>query len=224
MPALPSVPKVLKVQYGFRIGEDLGALCHEFWAYTGTGPSDADLSTFTATIAGSFNTNICPLMTTDRSLTSVKATDLTTPTSAVYENVVTYDGTGADVDFQASSAVCLSREIARRYRGGHPRTYLPIGQPSVMQDAQTWTSDFVSAALAAWLEHVLTVETGPPATLGTVSPVNVSYYQGFTPHEGTTGRYRNISNPRLTPIVDAVTSFIVREGIAQIRRRLLHLA
>ena len=49
-------------------------------------------------------------------------------------------------------------------------------------------------------------------------PVNVSYYEGFTVHMGTTGRARNVSTPRSSPIVDAVLGFIIQEGIATIRQ------
>jgi len=224
MPALPSVNKVLKVQYKFRIGEDLGAMCHEFWSYTGSGPSVADADTFASNISGSYNTWMCPFMSTDKQLIEVIVTDLTSPTAAVGSDATGHDGTLAGNELPASASALVSREVARRYRGGHPRTYLPLGVQADLADAQTWDPTPLAAWQSAWGSHVDQVETGPPATIGAVAPVNVSYYQGFTPHAGTTGRYRNVATARAIPIVDAIESFLFRQGVAQIRRRLLGLA
>jgi hypothetical protein len=224
MPALPSVNKVLKVQYKFAIGGDLGAMCHEFWAYTGTGPSVADADTFAGDISNSYNTWMCPFMTDEKSLEEVIVTDLTSPTAAVGTDATAHVGSLAGNYLPASASALLSRTVARRYRGGHPRTYLPLGNQANLDGSQTWDAGIIADWLSAWGSHVDQVETGPPATIGTVTPVNVSYYAGFTPHEGTTGRYRNVASARAIPVVDAIEGFLFRLGVAQIRRRLLGLA
>jgi hypothetical protein len=224
MPPLPSVPQVIKVQYQFTIGEDLGAICREFFRYTGAGASASDLDTLSSTIASSFNTNLASLMTPDRVLTSVTITDLTSPTSPEGSAGVTVVGTRSGGKLPASAALLESQIISRRYRGGHPRTYWPFGSDTDVQDAQTWTTAFHGAASDGLAAHFTDWSTDLVPGITSVENVNVSYYEGFTVHTGTTGRARNVSTPRSSPVVDVVVSEIIRFGIAQIRRRLLSLA
>lgn len=224
MPALPNVPKVLRIHYHFAIGEDLGAACRTFYEYTGPGATGPELDTLAAAIGTSANTYLIPLMGATRTLTQIDIVDLTNPTAPTGLAVVSHVGTRAGAALPASAAVVESSQILRRYRGGHPRVYWPFGVQDDMADSQTWSSGFVAAVLTALNDHQADWFGSAPIDLGSVNRVNVSYYQGFTPHVGTTGRYRNVSNPRVTPIVDAVVSEIVRLGIGQIRRRLLGLA
>ena len=225
MPALPSVPKVLRLNYKFTIGEDNGALCRTFYQYTGGGATSTELSALCTAIATSANTYLIPLMTDDRTLIEVTLTDLTNPSAPVGAAVVSHAGTrGGGSILPASAALVESSQVLRRYRGGHPRVYWPFGNTADLQDSQTWTSAFLTAALTALNAHQADWFGSAPVDLGSVNRVNVSYYQGFTPHVGTTGRYRNVSNPRITPIIDAVVGEVVRIGVGQIRRRLLGLA
>jgi hypothetical protein len=49
-----------------------------------------------------------------------------------------------------SSAQCISWKINRRYRGGHPRTYLPPpGGSAAITTGHTWSAGTVTAAKAA---------------------------------------------------------------------------
>jgi len=224
VPALPPVPKVIKVEYGFTIGEDLGALCREFFSYTGAGASGTDLATLCENIGVSFATNLAPLMTADRILETVTITDLTSDTAPQAFALIDTPGTNDDTKLPASAALLQSFEIDRRYRGGHPRTYWPFGGEADMQDAQTWTTVFIGTCGDALAAHFAEWSADLVPGITTVTPVNVSYYEGFTVHTGTTGRARNVSTPRVTPVVDGITGYITRTGIAQIRRRLLHLA
>jgi hypothetical protein len=52
-----------------------------------------------------------------------------------------------------------------------------------------------------------------------VSYVNISYYHGSTVFITPSGRARNISTPRATPIVDAILSHTTSQIVASQRRR-----
>jgi hypothetical protein len=225
VPALPNVPKVLRISYKFTIGADNGALCRTFYQYTGPGATAVELNALATAIATSANTYLIPLMTADRSLIEINITDLTNPTAPVGDAGVSHVGTRVGGTLPASTAVLESSEILRRYRGGHPRVYWPFGSDDDLATSQTWTSGFVTAVLTALNNHQADWFGSAPVDLGSVNRVNVSYYKGFTVHTGVTGRARNVStvNP-LGPVVDAVVSEVVRQGMAQIRRRLLGLA
>lgn len=225
MPALPNAPKVLRITYKFAIGTDLGAVCREFYQYTGAGASAADLVLQANTIMLSANDLLIPMMGADRTLESVTITDLSSPTAPQGTSTNgPFVGSRAGGALPASAAVLQSQEILRRYRGGHPRTYWPFGTDDDVSTAQTWTTAFVNAVHTALVGHFASWSGSLVPGLGSVANVNVSYYQNFTVHMGTTGRARNVSTPRLAPIIDLVVGSIIRVGIAQIRRRLLELA
>ena len=224
MPALPPVPKVLKVQYFWTIGADLAADCRQYFEYTGAGASIPDMNTLAGNIASSYATNLAPMAHASRVLTEVLITDLTSPTSSVGSTIVSTAGSRAGGELPASACLLESAEIDRRYRGGHPRTYWPFGTDTDVDTPQLWSTAFVDAAAAALAAHFSDWSTDLVTGIASVAPVNISYYEGFTVHMGTTGRARNVSTPRLAPVVDAVVEYVIRLGIAQIRKRLLGLA
>lgn len=224
MPALPAVPKVIRVSYKFAIGEDLGAICREFYQYTGSAATATELATAASGLSADYAENLAPLATPDRVLELVTITDLSSSTAPEGEFATSVPGTRGGVALPASAAVLASQKVLRRYRGGHPRTYWPFGSDGDMADAQTWTAGFVTAAHNALNTYYIGLAATMPSVLGTVTNCNVSYYEGFTVHTGTTGRARNVSTPRGTPIVDLVVDFVIQAGIAQIRKRLLGLA
>jgi hypothetical protein len=225
VPALPNVPKVLRISYKFTIGEDNGALCRTFYQYTGGGATAVELNALATAIATSANTYLIPLMSSDRVLVAIEIVDLTNPSAPVGEAIVSHAGSRVGGILPASTAALESSEILRRYRGGHPRVYWPFGTQDDLADAQTWVAGSVTAFLNGLNSHQADWFGSAPVDLGSVNRVNVSYYKGFMVHTGVTGRARNVStvNP-LGPIVDAVVGEVVRVGVAQIRRRLLGLA
>lgn len=224
MPALPNVPSVIRIDHFFKIGEDLNAKCRLFVSYTGTAPTSAMLTTAAASAETSFGTNVCPEMSTDRSLVELKMTDLTTATSGVGLWTGSQPGTAAGALLPASACLLESMTIARRYRGGHPRVYWPFGTQSALSDAQTWTAGFTGSVATALTNYRTTVLGLTWAGGGVSAEVNVSYYSGFTTHTGTTGRYRNVATVRLAPLIDTVVGHVYRGGVAQQRKRLLRLA
>lgn len=222
MPALPPVPQTLRIAYDWTIDEDMKAVCREYYRYSGPGASAAGLATLAGNIHSSYVTNLAPLFHSSRVLNSVQITDLTSATAP--EGGATGDapGTRAGTKLPASAAVLQSQEISRRYRGGHPRTYWPMGVEDDMFDSQTWKNNFCRVEVQNGLNaHFTDWSTDLVPGIDFVENVNISYYEGFTVHTGTTGRARNVSTPRLAPLVDVVQGFIIRLAIAQIRKRLL---
>lgn len=224
MPALPDAPQVLKVEYLFSWDEDTLLKCREFFRYTGGPPTDADLTTWSTTITTAWDAEMKGLHSSHVVLTGVKVTDLTSPTSAVGENLIDITGTRSGAPMGAENAVLISQQVHRRYRGGHPRMYLPLGVEGDLADAQTWGPTFRSAVETDRAAFLAAITGTLPSGLSSVVQCNVSYYAGFTVHTGTTGRARNVSTPRSSPLVDVVVAEIVRAGIAVIRKRLLSLA
>jgi hypothetical protein len=190
-------------------------------AYTGTAPNDATCATLAQALWVIFGAEFCTYAGSDVSLTSVTLTDLTSPTSGQGDHIATTVGVLAGTMIGADVCMLASMRIARRYRGGKPRSYLPLGTTNVLQTAQTWAATFVSnvqlALDATRADIAVTVASG--TTLTTL--VNVSYYQGFTVVTNpVTGRARNVPKLRVGgPVVDVVTNWVAESRLASQRRR-----
>jgi hypothetical protein len=208
----------------YTIGEDANALVRFFMKYTGGPPSNADCAALAASIIASWGAHLIGFHTTDRMLDSVSVTDLTSSTAGEATTAAGTAGTEGGGKLPADVCLLEQLEVGRRFRGGHPRKYWPMGSDTNLADAQKWDATWLGTVLVA-LDAFYAAFAG--STFGSttlVGGVNVSYYSGFTVHTGTTGRARNISTVRLAPVLDTVLARNVAQGIASQRKRLLRLA
>lgn len=222
MPALPAVPSVLRLRWLHTVGSNINLGCHQYWHYTGAAPTNADLVTLAGTMESLWATNLKPLAGTWVTLTECIAQDLTSSSAAIGTNSTTSTGTLSGSPLTAETAVLVNYVIARRYRGGKPRTYWPIGQPSNLTTAERWSG----AAVTAFQTAFNAISTGLAAVTfsggGTLnSQVNVSYYQGFTSYQNpVTNRWINAPKVRTTPVIDNITSSVVSAIPGSQRRRM----
>jgi hypothetical protein len=219
MPALPDVPQVARITVKQSVGEDVDVINRIFIKYSGTAPTDSDMSTYCESAFNSWVTNMSPLQDAVSTLLEVLGEDLTSNTSAVGNFTGSHAGTGSGAGVPAGVAAVISAGIARRYRGGHPRTYIGGLLASYAATAQTWNSTFITdleEAWGTWTGDLVSTDLGSAVVLSTV---NVSYYEGFHAFEYPSGRYRNIPTLRSTPVVDTITGYTVSPKIASQRRR-----
>jgi hypothetical protein len=222
MPALPDVAKVLKVVLTWTDGVNTDIITRFFLRYTGTAPTDAELVTFCTGIGTVYvDTGMAALQHSTYTLTGIEATDLTSPTSAIGAEVEAVVGSRSGGVLDSATSAVISFVIARRYRGGHPRAYLPFGTSTDLLNAQQWTPDFVSALDGTWAAFFTAIFGIGWTGFGALEHVNVSYYQGFTVFTNPiTGRARNIPTVRGAAVVDQVSTHITRPKIGTQRRRL----
>jgi hypothetical protein len=151
---------------------------------------------------------------------AVQITDLSSPSAGVGEWAGSHAGTRSGSILPVGVCVVLNKEIARRYRGGKPRQYLPYGTDSDLSGASRFTSAFTSDLVTAWdgFQGTLSGTAVGPATI--TNEVNVSYYDGFTVVTNpSTGRARNKPTLRATPLVDSVLEYSASEVPGSQRRR-----
>lgn len=176
--------------------------------YSGSAPSAANITGYLNTIDTYISAAYGNEMSVDNEVTEYEGTDLASSTGATAAKVVSHFGVRTG-DFQpANVAMVCSFEINRRYRGGHPRKYLPWGTSGTMATGSTidWDSGFVfdcEAKMTAMIAGITGITEGS-TTWNQV--VNVSY--------------RNAGAVRVTPVVDVVTSTVIRTRICSQRRRL----
>jgi len=90
-----------------------------------------------------------------------------------------------------SAAICFSEKVALRWRGGHPRFYLPAPTISEIQNGSTFTSAFV-----------LTANTAADNYLTAMNAISI----GGSAHHMVAVRYYSqkavLASPKVLPIMD----------------------
>lgn len=223
MPALPDVPNVLKVVLEYQLGADLTAINRVYWEYSGTPPTDGVCVTIATDVSNAWNTDVASLVTSENSLESVTVTDLSSATSGEGSYIATRQGTRGGAQLPANVALLENLLIGRRYRGGKPRTYWPLGVAADVLNSQQWTTAFLSG-VAGNLASFATAVSAISVSGCLLSPgqVNISYYEGFTSVlNPVTGRTRDVPKVRSSALIDSIASRSVNPYIASQRRRTL---
>lgn len=220
MPALPAVSDVLRIQFKWTSSADTDLLTRIYWQYSGTAPTNGQLATMASTLAANMNTDFAGYWHSDVTLTECIITDLSSATAATGSASVSHAGTLTGTELPAGVAMMVNFSVARRYRGGKPRIYLPFGSSSEMATTQTWSSTFVNNVTSEWGGLQANIATAVNVWGSSVGQVNVSYYKGFAPFLEPSGRYRNISTLRTGgPVVDTITNATANTRFASQRRR-----
>lgn len=222
MPPLAPAPFVCRINIGYKVGEDLNASSRFFVAYTGLAPSAAELTAWATAITGA-EAGVKPFMSVQNSFEAVTIQDIGTDLGVEGVSTFPTTGTRAGLPVDASTSVVFQHRIARHYRGGKPKVYMPFGVADDLNDAQTWKGSFLGDLQTAWDAFRAAILTAAPAPLLPVQFVNVSYYQGST--AATTGggayvRGHTKLTPRIGgPVTDAILSSTARVKVGSQRRR-----
>lgn len=205
MPALPFVPGVAKIIVKQTLAsQNMFNIFHADGG-AGTGWSATELNALAAAVRSSWVTNVLPLQSNTVILNEVTAIDLASDIGA--SGIATGTNAGTNVSFAqpANSAVCWSWQIARRYRGGHPRTYIgglcanQVSNPSSITSAAQTSHAAAAAALR-------TAVNGVTTSAGTAKLAVVHYYRAKVLLE--------------TPLVSQISGVSVDTRIDSQRRRL----
>lgn len=220
MPARPPVPNVIRSALTHTRGGDNDIIVGLYWYYASGTPTASGMTALAGEIASLWASEFAPLMVSSGSLTAVTCTDLATSSGAVGEWTGSHAGTRSGSGLAAATSLLLNYAILRRYRGGKPRSYWPFGVDGDLATGQTWASGLTSAMDTAWQSFASGVIGYGGASVPITQHANVSYYEGFTAVENpVTGRYRNISKLRATPLVDYTVGANASSVVASQRRR-----
>lgn len=211
-PRLPTVANVLKIDHFYTIGTDTNAHCHQYYGYTGT-PTTAQLNALAVALTTAWVTNLKPIFPSTTQNTGMGVVDLANPANPIGWSPVINSGALATPGITAETALLINLKVNRRYKGGHPRIYLPAGASSYISSPQAWTSSWLSGAATTawtnWLAAIMAATGGPTLT----GPVNVSYYSG---KNTVTGK----PTPRPTPLVEPIVGWSLNPIPGSQRRRM----
>jgi hypothetical protein len=225
VPPLPNYPNVLKLELLWNVGADVNVQSRLHFTYSGTAPSNAVCATIASDAYAFAVTDLIPLLGTDNSLEGVSVQDLTTPLSGFGEHLADTAGTRSGEPLPGGTAVLMNIRIPRRYRGGKPRVYWPLGTAADLATPNAWVSGSIAAFLAGcagFIDGVLTiVESGTTI----VTMCSISYYEGFTAVVNPiTGRTRDVPKVRTAAIApDLFDGVAINPRPASQRRRNLQL-
>lgn len=219
MPALPNAAKVIRVDLFQTVNSDVRARDRIYFAYAGAGPAVVDLNTLGGTIGAAWGANLKALQQSNSGLTQLELTDLTSATGAQTIVTSTQTGTRAGGSIPSGAAAVIRFKIARRYRGGHPRLYFAAGSNTDVAATGSWTGAYVTALQSAWAAFIAACILAPPAAIGAMTHINLSYFLGFTNKTFPSGRTHPVPTLRATPVQDVVLSYSVNPLMASQRRR-----
>jgi len=218
VPPLPAVTNVLKLLTRYSLGGDQDVLNQQFVSFVGTA-NETNLTNLAAAAGAAWVTHLKPLLAAALGLTSYTVTDLTSDVGVEVTYPIGAAGNVGGEIIPASAAMVIQSKILRRYRGGHPRLYMPGLLTADLNTPQEWTAGAIAAWEAGWNAYIAEILLDAPGGLSIGTFQNVSYYQGFTNFLEPSGRYRVIPTLRTVPVVDAILSYSINPLVGSQRRR-----
>lgn len=218
MPALPSAPNCLRIRFLHTVGNDTNTGWHLFFRGD-KAANGAQMSAVVVAAQTAWGTNFAPLTSADTTLTRTNGTDLSDPAGTFAEDPTTHVGTRVGGFLPASTCMLYNMVIGRRYRGGKPRVYLPVGVQPDLSNAQTWNAALANSVNTAMSAVVTAIENSIKTWSSTADLVNISYYHlvNVAP-PGSTPIYKTVlrDSPQVDPIVGRQANLTVSSQ----RRRL----
>lgn len=207
---LPDAPNTLKCRYIYSYN---GRAAYNVFhvAFTGSPPSGTDMSTLAGNLQTNWVNNIKPLVNANVTLTATEVADMSSRTGLIVQNVTSAVGTVPGTQACPNNvALCVSLNVAYRFRGGHARIYLPGMITANITGGTNWSGTYVTsvgAAIVAWRTAINSMTTaGNSYTL-----VMTSYYTHDADHKPI---YRPV------PVNYPVTGVFVHSRVDSQRRRL----
>jgi hypothetical protein len=185
------------------IDNDPAAMTVFHMTYTGGPPSSANCASMGAAICTDAGTRFHTLLSTERQISAVIVTDLSSDMGGFGTGGTVVDGTRTGGQVPPSTSVVVSKQVARHYRGGHPRSYLPLGVTTDLASG-SWDSTFVNNCVAAWNSFQTDVQ-GDGVGCTITGEISLSYVSGGA--------------IRATPKKDEITSYSGDIKIGNQRRR-----
>lgn len=222
MTPLPLVPNVVRVAVSLQVGQNKTAGCRFYWKYGNQSqPTNADMTAFAQAVIANWITALIPMMPGTNALNSVLCQDLASNTGAQAEIAGFTAGTRTGNALPQDCATLINFDIARRYRGGKPRIYLPCGTDTDQADERTWSQTFRDEMNAAWTTFKTLMNGESQIPWPVVDHCNVGYYSGVEPPTTLpSGRVKQANKKLTTPYVDLITGHQVAAVFGSQRRRL----
>lgn len=217
-PPLPESP-TMRVRLDYTQVDGYLAGSRFYLGYAGSPPTPGNCTTLATDIAAAWNTHLGAVVSLYWALTEVDVLDITTNSGASGQADVDYDGSDSGDSLPSQCAMNVEFDIARRYRGGKPRMFLPGGQVGNTLDGGHWSDSWVSTVTAAVAAFFAEIEALSIGAVGALNHQNLSYYEGFTNVTNSSGRTRAAPKYRATALVDNIEGYAAKALMGSQKRR-----
>jgi hypothetical protein len=204
---LPDVPGTLRYVLSGTIGDKTWSNTFHV-NYPGLPPTTPQATAIANGIAEAWSPYISGLCQVDVVLTKVEVVDLSARDGAVGVWLGSIPGGLTDGDIGANSCVLVDYGILIRFRGGHPKNFLPGGGVAELENHQTWTSDFVTACTSGFQNFLDQVENVTVDGFVIGGQCFVQYVAGDPPAY------------LAPPITRKIVSFSINQNVSTQKRRL----
>jgi hypothetical protein len=190
-------------------------------AYSGSAPTAADCATLAADIDSEWSLALAGLVNGDWTLVEVDVLDIATDSGFSGQSTTARDGTRSGTPAPSQCASNIEFGIARRYRGGKPRMFLPPGVMGDTVDPGHWDDTFIGELNVGIAAFFAGIEAASIGAMGALSHVNLSYYDGVsttTPPWRGPG-YKYPPKYRAAAVVDPVVGYSAKAMIGSQKRR-----
>lgn len=207
MPARPYVANVVKIAVEGTIGShNFAIILHS--QYSGSVPTAAELNTAATAMSALWTSGLKPYFSSTVVLSNIVITDLSSATGAQGVWGGTIAGTNAGAATGGNTAILVNYPSSIRYRGGHPRTYLPCPPDNNLATPSTLSAGAITEYTTGWnafLAYLFGTSLGTTTLAGQCA---VSYVTDKA--------------PRVTPLVMPIAqnAITVEAGLASQRRRI----
>lgn len=215
---LPDVPCV-RVRLIYNEGAPAESGNRFYLSYTGSAPSGANCATLAGDVAAAFATDLAPLIDGTYALEEVDVLDIATDSGLSGQWTGSHAGGKTGASLSANAATNVEFGIARRYRGGKPRFYLPPSTSPDLTSVTHWSSTFVGDVSTGVASFFAALEALSVGSMGTLQHVNLSYFKGFTNVTTPSGRERAVPTYRATALHDNITGYFAKAVVGSQRRR-----
>lgn len=190
-----------------------------YLSYAGSAPTGANCTSLAGDIMTALGGQLQPLLSFQSSVQECDVLDIATSSGLSGQSTAAFDGTRAGTSLPAQVSVTIEYGIARRYRGGKPRAYLPLGMDADLLDVANWQGSFVNAVNAAMIAGFAAVEALSVGAMGALKHVNLSYYKGYQNVEIPGKRAYNTPMYQYPAVHDNITGYFCKGELSSQRRR-----
>lgn len=217
-PPLPDVP-TLRCRLVYNTQSVLAASNRFFLQYAGAAPTGANCIAIANAIEAAWVANLAPIVNENDSLGEVDVLDIATDSGFSGQWTGTESGSRAGGTVPVQVAANIEFGLARRYRGGKPRMFLPPGTTGDLENAWEWTVEYIDAVTAGVEAFFTAVEAIEVGAVGALTHITLSYYKGFTNITNSSGRERAVPTYRDVALSNVVTSYGCKAILGSQRRR-----
>lgn len=190
-----------------------------YLSYGGSAPNGGNCQTLASDIATAWGAHLAGLVATTWTLNEVDVLDIATDLGASGQAHPSIPGTLAGTALPSQCAINVEYDIARRYRGGKPRMFLPSPTDAQILDSAHYLPAFITNVNAGMQAFMAAVTASVVGTVGPFAHVSLSYYQDFKNLPNSSGRMRAVPQYRDAALVDQVNNYACKGVIGSQRRR-----